>query len=188
MLLIIPLDLLSKALSLIVVLLLLTTRAVLVTMWRAVMLARASLRLKLPFMVTQFTACALQTNSLVNHGLEVWEDMALELVLDGHYHSIQEPLLLLPIGIRLSSRVPRQLDKLVPELTNRHSSLLQIQELLQLEFHHSLWDTMSMEDILKISPSDSRSIFRTCNHKCIPPVECCPFLKHTILSPGHCTV
>jgi hypothetical protein len=86
-------------------------------MWKAVawasIAARLSLGLELMLFLTELFALVLQANCLVQQGSEVWEGMALKLIVQWPNQSIQKSFLSLRVSVDLVWGVAGQLSKFV---------------------------------------------------------------------------
>lgn len=130
--LVVPLSLLSWALVLVLVIPTLSRRArirILVALLVVDIPARLAWSLGLPLMVSQLFPLALQTNSLIEQGIETGETMTLQLVVMGSNQAFQKTFLVLLISIYFWS-IARLLGKFISILTNGHIALGKWQELL----------------------------------------------------------
>jgi hypothetical protein len=95
----------------------LSSRAELWVLWKAVAWAsiatRLSLGLELMLFLTELFALVLQANCLVQQGSEVWEGMALKLIVQWPNQSIQKSFLSLRVSVDLVWGIARQLSKFV---------------------------------------------------------------------------
>jgi hypothetical protein len=108
-----------------------TTRTVLSqtllgTEMRTSVTAGLSMRLKFAFLFAHFLSLALQPNHLVHQCLEVWKNVALQLIIKRPNQAIQKPFLSLRISVHLIRCITRQMSEFVQVLGHRHASLPQL--------------------------------------------------------------
>jgi hypothetical protein len=116
------------------------------------------------------TAMVLQHKSLVHHALEVLKLPSLQSIGQPIIQAIHETLLLLFICVDFMRGVMRQLSELGDILVYKHGPLFQMLELLLLQLHDSLGNTMCTESSPKFWPVDALG-FLMGFHVSIPSVN-----------------
>jgi hypothetical protein len=91
---------------------------------RAAVTARLTLRLKLVFLFTKFPSFILQAYSLIEQHLKVKKCVALQLIVNWPYQTIEKALLSLCIRVDFIWCIAVQMSKLIQILTNYHVALL----------------------------------------------------------------
>jgi hypothetical protein len=86
--------------------------------------------------------------------LEGREGMVHQLVLKGVNQTSQESVLPLGISVDILERIARQLQKLVPVLTNKQGTLLQCQKIFLPHYHQSFRHMVPTEVVPKLLPGD----------------------------------
>jgi hypothetical protein len=103
-----------------------------------------------------------------------------QLIVEGINQSSQEAIL--PLGIRVDILwgITRQLQELVPVLTNRHGTLLQGEKLLLPHYHQSLGHMVVTEVIPELLPSDGFRVGMGGEVRLPPRLGCSPQLSGTV--------
>jgi hypothetical protein len=100
------------------------------------------------------------------------EGVADQLIVEGIDQSSQEAVLYLGIRVDILWGMTRQLQKLVPVLTDRQGTLLQREKLLLPHYHQSLAHMVAMEVIPELLPSDGFRVGMG-GEVGLPPRLCC---------------
>ena len=111
----------------------------------------------------------LYHDSIVHHLLKVFKGVNHQLILDRTIKTIPEVVLLLLIICYFRWGITRQLDELVPTLTQRHCSLLKCKELLFLELHQTFGYVLLPELAPELLPGDGIGVGMSCCVS-IPPI------------------
>jgi hypothetical protein len=106
--------------------------------------------------------------------LEGREGLVHQLIVEGINQSSQQAIL--PLGIRVDILwgITRQLQKLVPVLTDRQGTLLQGEKLLLPHYHQSLGHMVAMEVIPELLPSDGFRVGMGGEVRLPPRLGCSP--------------
>jgi hypothetical protein len=112
--------------------------------------------------------------------LEGREGVVYHLVMEGINQSSQEAVL--PLGIRVDILwgITRQLQELVPVLTNGQGTLLQREKLLLPHYHESLGHMVATEVIPELLPSDGFRVGMGGEVRLPPRLGCSPQLSGTV--------
>jgi hypothetical protein len=112
--------------------------------------------------------------------LEGGESMVHQLIMEGINLSSQKAVL--PLGIRVDILwgITRQLQKLVPVLTDGQGTLLQGEKLLLPHYHQSLGHMVATEVIPELLPSDGFRVGMGGELRLPPRLCCSPQLSGTI--------
>jgi hypothetical protein len=112
--------------------------------------------------------------------LEGGESVVHQLIMEGINQSSQNAVLPLGICVDVFRGVTRQLQKLVPVLTDGQETLLQGEKLLLTHYHQSLGHMVATEVIPELLPSDGFRVGMG-GEVGVPPRLCCsPQLSGTI--------
>jgi hypothetical protein len=87
--------------------------------------AGLSMGLKLAFLFTHFLPLALHPNLLVHQCLEVWKNVALQLIMKRPNQAIRKPFLSFRISVHLTRCITRQMSELFQIFSHRYVALPQ---------------------------------------------------------------
>jgi hypothetical protein len=104
--------------------------------------------------------------------LEGREGVVHQLIVEGINQYSQEALLSLGIRVDILWGITRQLQKLVPVLTDGQGTLLQGKKFLLPHYHQSLGHMVAMEVIPELLPSDGFRVGMG-GKVGLPPRLCC---------------
>jgi hypothetical protein len=112
--------------------------------------------------------------------LEGGENVVHQLIMEGIDQSSQEAVLSLGICVDVLWGITRQLQKLVPVLTDGHGILLQGEKLLLPHYHQSLGHMVATEVISELLPSNGCRVGMGGEVRLSPRLCCSPRLSGTI--------
>jgi hypothetical protein len=112
--------------------------------------------------------------------LEGGESVVHQLIIEGINQSSQKAVLHLGICVDVLWGITRQLQKLVPILTNKHGTLLQGEKLLLPHYHQFLGHMVVTEVIPELLPSDGFRVGMGGEVGLPPRLWCSPQLSGTI--------
>jgi hypothetical protein len=112
--------------------------------------------------------------------LEGREGVVHQLIMERVNQSSQETVLPLGIHVDIFWGITRQLQKLVPVLTDGEGTLLQGEKLLLPYYHQSLWHMVAMEVVPEFFPSDGFRVGMGGEVRLPPRLGCSPQLSGTV--------
>jgi hypothetical protein len=134
----------------------------------------------LAFPILHLPTLPFSHDCFVDQMLEGKESVVHQLIVEGIDQSSQEVVLPLGICVDILWGITRQLQKLVPVLTDRQGTLLRGEKLLLPHYHQSLGHMVATEIVPKLLPSDSFRV-GVGGEVGLPPRLCCsPQLSGTI--------
>jgi hypothetical protein len=124
------------------------------------------------FPVLHLSALPFCHDCSVDQMLEGREGVVHQLIMEGIDQSSQEAVLSLGIRVDILWGITRQLQKLVPVLTDGQETLLQGEKLLLPHYHQPLRHMVATEVIPELLPSDSFRVGMGGEVR-LPPRLCC---------------
>jgi hypothetical protein len=134
----------------------------------------------LAFPVLHLPTLPFSHDCSVDQMLEGREGVVHQLIVEGINQSSQEAVLHLGICVDIFWCITRQLQKLIPVLTNRQGTLLQGKKLFLPHYHQSLGHMVVMEVVPKFFLSDSFRVGMGGKIRLPPRLCCSPQLSGTI--------
>jgi hypothetical protein len=124
-------------------------------------------------------------NSPVDQMLEGREGVVHQLIMERVNQSSQETVLPLGIHVDIFWGITRQLQKLVPILTDGQGTLLQGEKLLLPYYHQSLWHMVATEVVPEFFPSYGFRVSMGGEVRLPPRLGCSPQLSGTVQHLSH---